>query len=155
MAGWRHFPTGIVREIHDADTLTVEVHTIIEADCGFGHWVRTLDRQYVDVRLFGLSAPEVTGNEKIIGLSALAIARELVGAELPDCQLWTWKASFNRYVGRVLVAGKFDLVRAILSLGGGHAWDGKTKRRAFTEFPVSDVESEIKEYDRLLARDFK
>lgn len=94
-----------------------------------------------------------------MGLDALRIARELAwkGGQIegPRLQLWTWKQSFNRYVGRILIDERFDLARAILALGGARAWDGKTERPVFTEFPVSRPEAEVVEYERLLARDFK
>jgi len=145
---WRYFPFARLRDFHDGDTCEVEV------DSGFGASHR------VAVRLFGLSAPEVSGAERPMGLDALRMARELAwrdGAHVDGTpvELWTWKESFNRYVGRVLVDGKFDLARAILALGGGRAWDGKTSRPEFKEFPVADHGAEVAEYERLLSRDFK
>lgn len=148
MSGWRHFPHARLRDFHDGDTCEVDV------DSGFGASHR------VAVRLFGLSAPEVSGNERGMGLDAVRIARELAwtgeAVDGAPCALWTWKQSFNRYVGRIEIRGQrnFDLVRAILALGGGLAWDGKTARRAFEEFPVEDCDLEVAEYERILARDF-
>lgn len=146
--GWRHFPHARLRDFHDGDTCEVEV------DSGFGAFQR------VAVRLFGLSAPEVSGAERGIGLDALRMARELAwkdgaGVDGPAVQLWTWKQSFNRYVGRIQVDGRFDMAQAILALGGARAWDGKTARPVFESFPVGDPEAEVAEYQRLLARDFR
>lgn len=134
--GWRHFPHAQVWRFYDADTLEVEV------DAGFGVRCRP------SVRLFGLSAPEITGAERNLGLQALAAVRQF---ELHPCQLWTWKQSFNRYVGRVVVSGAKDLARLVLMLGLGRAWDGKTDRPAF---PVTNIDDELTEYDRLLKRDY-
>lgn len=147
--GWRHFPHARLRSFHDGDTCEIEV------DSGFGAYQR------VAVRIYGLSAPEVSGKERLHGLDALRLARELAwaGEEIdgPPCALWTWKQSFNRYVGRIEIRGvrKFDLAQAILSLGGARAWDGKTERPTFDVFPVLDTDAEITEYQRLLARDFR
>lgn len=147
--GWRHFPFARLRDFHDGDTCEVEV------DSGFGAYQR------VAVRIYGISAPETKGKEKPIGLDALRIARELAwnGEEIdgPPCELWTWKQSFHRYVGRIQVCGarKFDLGRAIIALGGARAWDGKTERPSFDEFPVNEPMPELAEYERLLARDFR
>lgn len=147
--GWRHFPFARLRDFHDGDTCEVEV------DQGFDGYRR------VGIRIYGLSAPEVSGKEKPIGLDALRIARELAwSGEAIDgtpCELWTWKQSFNRYVGRIEIAGqrRFDLAQAILALGGARAWDGKTERPRFDALPVADPDAEVAEYQRLLARDFR
>lgn len=146
--GWRHFPYALLRDFHDGDTCEVHV------DQGFGGYRR------VGIRIYGLSAPEVSGKEKSIGLDALRIAREVAwthdgGSLEPACELWTWKQSFDRYVGRIVIAGKFDLAIGILALGGGRAWDGKTERPTFEQFPVVDVDAEVAEYQRILARDFR
>jgi len=147
--GWRHFAFARLIDMHDADTAEVSI------DQGFGGYQR------VAVRIYGISAPEVSGKEKPIGLDALRIARELAWAgeaiDGPPCMLWTWKASFARYVGRIEVVGqrRFDLAQAILVLGGARAWDGKTERPRFDAFPVADPDAEVTEYQRLLARDFR
>lgn len=156
-AKWWFFPNAAVLEMHDADTLTAQILTTIEVDCGFHNTVRSEHRHVVSIRLYGLSAPEVSGVEKPLGLDALKIAQELVGQSgaVPTCELWTWKSSFNRYVGRVMIEGKYDLARAIIALGGGRAWDGRTKRPTFEAFPTANPEAECVEYDRLLARDFR
>lgn len=149
MAGWRYFPHATLRDFHDGDTCEIEV------DSGFGAYQR------VAVRIFGISAPEVSGKEKGIGLDALRIARELAWSgeliEGPPCALWTWKQSFNRYVGRIQIRGQrtFDLAQAILAEGAARAWDGKAARPEFAEFPVANADVEVALYQRLLARDFR
>lgn len=156
---WRHFPYARARDFHDGDTLEVEV------DQGFGTYQR------VAVRLYGISAPEVSGAEKPWGLRALEAARaSLWGggfAQEEDlfrgkpCELWTWKQSFTRYVGCVGVyhgasaaSGTTDLARSIIARGAARAWDGKTARPSFESFPVADVGPELDEYDLIRARDF-
>lgn len=149
MAGWRYFPHATLRDFHDGDTCEVEV------DSGFGAYQR------VQVRIYGLSAPEVSGKERGIGLDAMRIARELAwSGECMDgtpCALWTWKQSFTRYVGRIEIRGQrnFDLAKAILALGGARAWDGKTERPEFGAFPVANPDVEVAIYERILARDFR
>lgn len=147
--GWRHFPHARLRDFHDGDTCEVEV------DSGFGAYQR------VAVRVYGISAPEVSGAEKAHGLDALRLARELAwtgeAIDGAPCELWTWKQSFARYVGRIEIRGqrKFDLAQALLGLGGARAWDGKTERPRFDAFPVAHPDAEVAEYQRLLARDFR
>lgn len=147
---WRHFPHASLRDMHDGDTCEVEI------DQGFGV------RQRVAVRLFGISAPETNGAEKELGFAALRAAREMVS--LPEhpfgapCELWTWKQSFARYVGRVMLLGKVDLARSIIGQGFAHAWDGKTERRHFSSscYPMRfAVQDEVEAYDRLLELEFR
>lgn len=154
--GWRHFPRARARDFHDADTLEVEV------DLGFGSYQR------IAVRLFGLSAPEVSGLEKPLGLEALETARSVLWgpgfAQEEDvyrgkpCALWTWKQSFSRYVGRVDVlrhGGADDLAQSILERGVARAWDGKAARPTFEQFPVADAAVEVGAYKALLERAFR
>lgn len=152
--GWRHYPYARLCGFVDGDTCEVEV------DHGFSMY------HHIWVRLYGVSCPEVVGVEKPRGLAALRAARELMvlsstaistAGEGVACQLWTWKASFNRYVGRVVLCDAVDVAREIISMGYGHAWDGKTERRPFdaVEFPLPTTpDDEARTYDHMLARDF-
>lgn len=136
---WRSFPHARLISFYDADTISVEV------DQGFGCAC------HIRVRLFGLCAPELTGDERAIGKEALRIAKEIANLPL-SCGLWTWKQSFSRYVGRIVFDNNLDLAREIIARGGGRAWDGRTARPQFL-VPL-DVNLELIEYSRLLARDF-
>ena len=151
--GWRRYQFARLIDMVDGDTCKVEI------DHGFSLAHR------VSIRLYGLSCPEIIGADKLLGRDALRVARAIawdqsVGAELltdgVPCLLWTWKASFSRYVGRVLLGGTVDVARAIILAGYGHAWDGKTERRPFDRFPLTaPALEEAAAYDRLLARDFR
>lgn len=153
--GWRHYPHARLVDMHDGDTCEVRV------DHGFALY------HHVGVRLYGVSCPEVSGAEKPMGQEALRVARTIAwdAAERSDlgidgtaCELWTWKASFGRYVGRVVLPGGVDLARAVIMAGHGYAWDGKTERRAFDpeRFPMrAPALEEATAYDRLLRRDFQ
>jgi len=140
--GWRRYEYARVIEFHDGDTCTVEI------DHGFKV------KQSISVRLFGISCPETRGKEKAAGVQALAGAMEFLLPRPPECLLWTWKMTFTRYVGRILLGGERDLARLMLESGLGQAWDGKTERLEFKEFPVADTAVEVAEYDRLLERDW-
>lgn len=152
--GWRHYRHARLVDFHDGDTCEVQV------DHGFSLF------HHVEVRLYGVSCPELTGAEKPMGQDALRTARGIawhatekadLGIDGTPCELWTWKASFGRYVGRVVLAGGIDLARAIIESGYGHAWDGKTERRPFApeRFPLrAPALEEGTYYDRLLRRDF-
>lgn len=150
--GWRRYQYARLVDFKDGDTCEVEV------DHGF-----SLNHR-VAIRLYGISCPELTGADKILGQDALRVARAIAwdqsaGAELllagVPCMIWTWKASFNRYVGRVLLGGTVDVARAIIQAGYGHAWDGKTERRQFDAFPLrAPALEEVSAYDRMIARDF-
>lgn len=139
---WRHFRYARVLTWHDGDTCEVEV------DSGFGASHR------VAIRVFGVSAPEVSGVETQLGMMAREGARAVAP---PDsaCQLWTWKQSFNRYVGRVVLGDGADVAAILTSRGLTRAWDGKTARPVFEQYPVPHVAAERAEYERLLARDFQ
>lgn len=153
--GWRHYRHARLVDLHDGDTCEVRV------DHGFALF------HHVEVRLYGISCPEMTGAEKPMGQDALRIARGIawdaaersdLGIDGTPCELWTWKASFGRYVGRVVLAGGIDLARAVILAGHGHAWDGKTERRPFLpdRFPLrAPALEEATAYDRLLRRDFQ
>lgn len=152
---WRHYRYARLVDMHDGDTCAVE----IDHGCEL--------RQLLRVRLYGVSCPEVSGEEKPMGQDALRVARTIawdaaersdLGIDGTPCEVWTWKASFGRYVGRVVLAGGVDLARAIITAGHGYAWDGKTERRAFApdRFPLrAPALEEVAAYERLLARDFR
>lgn len=153
--GWRHYRHARLVDLHDGDTCSVEI------DHGFGLY------HHAVVRLYGVSCPEVSGEEKPMGQDALRVARTIawdaaersdLGIDGTPCEVWTWKASFGRYVGRVVLAGGVDLARAVIESGHGHAWDGKTERRAFApdRFPLrAPAMEEVTAYERMLRRDFQ
>lgn len=140
--GWRRYEYARVMEFHDGDTCSVEI------DHGFKI------KQTISVRLFGVSCPETRGKERAAGALALAGAMEFLLPRPPECLLWTWKLTFTRYVGRILVHGTDDLARCLLERGLGRAWDGKTERPEFAAFPVVDTAVEVEEYERILKRDW-
>ncbi len=146
--GWRHFPHAALIGMHDGDSCEVEI------DHGFGV------SQRLAVRLFGISAPELTGDEKDMGAIARDGASRLAWNDSDfyavPCKVWTWKQSFARYVGRVLI-GEMDLARAIIGQGLGYAWDGKAPRRPFARsvYPMAfAIPTEVDAYDRLLELEF-
>lgn len=138
--GWRYFPYCKVIDFHDGDTCEVEV------DSGFGAYHR------VSVRVYGISAPEVRGAEKDAGLEALKRARDIAWG--CDAELWTWKQSFTRYVGRIRLANLgIDFAEAMVSTGLVRAWDGKTERPLFP-VPTDGKQRELELYRAILERDF-
>ena len=147
---WRHFPYCKIIHVHDGDTPDV-----IEVDQGFGQAKRDLD-----VRLYGSSAPEITGREKAWGLIALDYASRWTGQEV---ELWTlkdrnWKdvRTFVRYVACIVGKNGADFSLQLIEVGLAKAWDyGKEPRPIFTEFPVADPVSEVAKYRRIMEREFR
>lgn len=156
--GWRSFLHARMREWHDGDTCEVEI------DSGFGAYHR------VAIRVYGLSAPEVSGVEAPLGVMAREVARDIAKPD-SQCQLWTWRQSFTRYVGRIVLAGGADVALMLIERGFARAWDGKTKRPrhdgvvqagerheegpTFEAYPIADPLAEVAEYRRILQRDFR
>jgi endonuclease YncB( thermonuclease family) len=147
---WRRYKYARVVQFHDGDTCEVEI------DQGFG------GKMTVAVRLFGVSAPETDVEvERAIGIESREAARALLSASpfSSSCVLWTWKMSFNRYVGRLVIeehdAPSADFARLLIANGVVRAWDVRLPRPVFTAFPAVDRAAEMAEYDRVLRRDFR
>lgn len=139
--GWRHFPFARVVGFVDGDTCKVEV------DQGFG------GKQDVLVRIFGISAPDTNRTEeREIAKISTKSAQSLFDPGVA-CELSTWRQSFTRYVGIVVISGR-DAALDLLQLGVARAWDVKKPRPVFTEFPIKAVEPEVEEYLSIVRRDF-
>lgn len=104
----------IVSSIHDGDTLSVLV------DTGFGLMTE------VDIRVYGIQAPELHGADKAAGNAALAFIKTLI-SEGTSVRITTLLATtgeqqrtFTRFVAQVEFDGGKDL--ATLMVGSGHAY---------------------------------
>lgn len=144
--GWRSYPYARIAQWHDGDTCSVEI------DHGFGV------SQKISVRVYGVSAPEVTGKERDDGMLALEFVSKRFTGHLVN--LWTWKKSFDRYVGLMVTRGDgIDIAAEILGSRLARAWDGVTARPSWTHDNNGDMvivaDDELKRYASILARDFK
>ena len=106
-----------VLSIYDADTFTVEV------DCGFS--IKTI----IPVRLFGINAPEIRGEEKEKGLEAKRFVQSILLDK--DVIIKTYKKPGDKY-GRWLaeIIGDFgegnprNLTNLLLTKGFGAPYFG-------------------------------
>jgi len=84
----------IVKKIYDADTVTVDI------DLGFGTWIKNQQ-----IRLKGINAPELRGEEKPLGI----IARDVLIKWIPinsEIILRTFKddkEKYGRWLGEIFV----------------------------------------------------
>jgi len=134
--GWRSWPFAEVAGVVDGDTLSITV------DQGFDSFQR------VRVRVYGVNCPERgrPGYAEATEFSAQALGK--------PCQLWTWRKSFDRYVGRLLVGLTLeDLGLELLRAGHALAWDGRGE--APTGFDSIDRAAEMAQYEAFLMRDFQ
>jgi micrococcal nuclease len=82
-----------VQSVYDGDTCTVDI------DLGLGIWVRG-----EKVRLYGINAPEVRGDERPAGLLSRDFLRELIdGKEVLIRTLMDKKGKYGRYIAEVFV----------------------------------------------------
>jgi len=86
-----------VLEIYDADTIRVELNL------GFGLIWRGSDNRGVEIRLFGLNAPEMKGNDKEKGtISRDKLREQILGKEITIKTIKDSKEKFGRYLGIII-----------------------------------------------------
>ena len=85
----------VVVSVYDGDTIKVDI------DLGFGIW-----KKNETIRLWGIDAPEIRGEEREAGLKARDSLRRLILGE--DVIIQTEKdekGKYGRYIGRVILHG--------------------------------------------------
>ena len=88
---------GKVLEIYDADTIRVELNL------GFGIVWRGSDNRGVEIRLFGLNAPEMRGTDKILGtVSRDKLREQILGKEITLKTIKDNKEKYGRYLGIII-----------------------------------------------------
>lgn len=86
-----------VLEIYDADTIRAELNL------GFGIVWRGSDNRGVEIRLFGLNAPEMKGPEKDMGIISRDKLREqILGQEITLKTIKDRSEKFGRYLGIII-----------------------------------------------------
>ena len=86
----------IITDVYDGDTVTADI------DLGFDIW-----RRNERLRLFGIDAPEVRGEEREQGLLARDALRErLVGREVTICTIKDKTGKYGRYLVRIFDKGR-------------------------------------------------
>ena len=84
-----------VTKVYDGDTITVDI------DLGLKVWLRG-----ETIRLFGINAPEVRGEERAKGLEARDYLRELIlGKEITIVTFKDKKGKYGRWIGKVCMDG--------------------------------------------------
>jgi len=86
-----------VLEIYDADTIRVEINL------GFGFTWRGSDNRGVEIRLFGLNAPEMKGYDKNNGIiSRDRLKQQILGQEITLKTIKDKSEKFGRYLGIII-----------------------------------------------------
>jgi micrococcal nuclease len=86
-----------VLEIYDADTIRVELNL------GFGLIWRGSDNRGVEIRLFGLNAPEMKGTEKDKGtISRDKLREQILNKEITLKTIKDKSEKFGRYLGIII-----------------------------------------------------
>lgn len=86
-----------VLEVYDADTIRVEINL------GFGLTWRGSDNRGVEIRLFGINAPEMKGVEKDKGtISRNKLREQLLNTEITLKTIKDKSEKFGRYLGIIL-----------------------------------------------------
>ena len=86
-----------ITDVYDADTVTADI------DLGFS-FIHADQR----LRLHGIDAPEVRGDERERGLIARDALRErILGEEVTICSIKDGKGKFGRYLARIYHDGTF------------------------------------------------
>jgi len=92
-----HYKASVL-EIYDADTIRVEI------DLGFGLKWRGSDGRGVQIRLFGLDAPEMKGPEREKGIISRDYLRNLIlGKEVTLKTVKDSSEKWGRYLGVILL----------------------------------------------------
>lgn len=91
----RYHYEALVTEVYDGDTITVDL------DLGFGIWMR--DQK---IRLYGINAPEVRGEEREDGLKTRNFLREMILDERVIVRTHKdRKGKYGRWLGTVIQDG--------------------------------------------------
>jgi micrococcal nuclease len=86
-----------VLEIYDADTIRVELNL------GFGLVWRGSDNRGVEIRLYGLNAPEMKGSDKNKGtISRDKLREQLLNQEITLKTIKDKSEKFGRYLGIII-----------------------------------------------------
>lgn len=86
-----------VLEIYDGDTIRVELNL------GFGLIWRGSDNRGIEIRLFGLNAPEIKGSEKEKGtISRDKLREQILGKEITIKTIKDSKEKYGRYLGIII-----------------------------------------------------
>jgi len=95
-----------ITSVYDGDTVTADI------DLGFGVWV-----QKQKIRLFGIDAPEVRGDEREKGKESRDWLRsQLDGQEVTIQTVRDRKGKYGRWLGRIIVNG-IDLNQKMVEEG--------------------------------------
>lgn len=86
----------IVRSVYDGDTIRVDI------DCGFNHWIHN-----ESIRLMGIDAPEIRGDERPEGLitKAWLLEKIPVGTKIMLQTYKDRKGKYGRYLGYIWLDG--------------------------------------------------
>ena len=89
----------VIVSIYDADTIRVAI------DLGLGQWTFGRDGKGESIRLHGIDAPELKGEERPDGLTARDYLREKLpkGTEITLRTIKDKKGKFGRYLGIVIL----------------------------------------------------
>ena len=81
----------IITDVYDGDTVTADI------DLGFDIW-----RRNERLRLYGIDAPEVRGEEREAGLVARdALRKQIIGKEVTICTIKDRTGKYGRYLVRI------------------------------------------------------
>jgi|APGre2960657404_1045060.scaffolds.fasta_scaffold31029_2 micrococcal nuclease len=101
-----------VLEIYDADTIRVEINL------GFGFTWRGSDNRGVEIRLYGLNAPEMRGNEKESGtISRDKLKEQILGKEITLKTIKDKSEKYGRYLGIIIKEDGTNINEWLISEG--------------------------------------
>jgi len=101
-----------VLEIYDADTIRVELNL------GFGLIWRGSDNRGVEIRLFGLNAPEMKGSDKENGkISRNKLREQILGKEITIKTIKDSKEKYGRYLGIIIKEDGTNINNWLISEG--------------------------------------
>lgn len=93
MIGFEYIYTAKVTQVYDADSITVDI------DLGFGIIMHSQK-----IRLYGIDAPELRGEEREDGLKARDYLREkILGKEIVIKTIKDKKGKYGRWLGEVFL----------------------------------------------------
>jgi micrococcal nuclease len=102
----------LVLDIYDADTIRVEI------DLGFGLKWKGSDGRGVQIRLFGLDAPEMKGEEKEFGIISRNRLRELIlGKKITLKTIKDSSEKYGRYLGTIITSDGLDVNEWLINEG--------------------------------------
>jgi len=101
-----------VLEVYDGDTIKVELNL------GFGLIWRGSKNRGVEIRLFGLNAPEVRGSDRKKGLISRDKLREqILGKEITLKTIKDNKEKYGRYLGIIIKEDGTNINEWLISEG--------------------------------------